>query len=191
MTSSKFKNRKSDCYHSRSFICIYHYRGFYDCDFISSRDSQTALRLLIPVRESLISRWFWFFPWKHYNAYNLCLDTEFIIFDNFWNVSFGMVSCRTNKNVYFSWTSRYHGQLQSWQNQFRWVAMIFQSCFWLVSQQRDLIGRKYKSVWTFKIVTENLRLQRRIYFAFLSVKFLCKDMNFIPIWQIVLNIFDN
>ena len=50
----------------------------------------------ISVRESLISRWFWFLPREHNNAYNLCLDTEFIIFDHFWNVSFGLVSCRTN-----------------------------------------------------------------------------------------------
>ena len=50
----------------------------------------------ISVRESRISRWFWILPREHNNAYNLCLDTEFIIFDHFWNVSFGMVSGWTN-----------------------------------------------------------------------------------------------
>ena len=51
----------------------------------------------------------------------------------------------------------------------------------LVPQDRDLIGRNYKSVWTDKIVTENLRPHAKNILHFLSVIFLWQDMNFIPI----------
>ena len=39
----------------------------------------------------------------------------------------------------------------------------------LVPQDRDLIGRNYKSVWTVKIVTENLRPHAKNILHFLSV----------------------